>query len=97
VSNVHALCIKFHFLAWLCKLPAPVVGIISVISIPFQPKPLHLTRITAGYPPACPARRADDASAYRSQTACTIRGYTKEDRVGIKLDDTIFLVSDCRE
>lgn len=34
VSNVHTLCAKFVFLAWICKLPSVVVGIISGILPP---------------------------------------------------------------
>lgn len=34
VSNVHALCVKVVFLAWICKLPPVVVGIISGILPP---------------------------------------------------------------
>ena len=34
VSNVHSLCMTYKWLAWLCKLPAPVVGIISGILPP---------------------------------------------------------------
>lgn len=34
VSNVHALCMTYEWLAWLCKLPGPIVGIISGILPP---------------------------------------------------------------
>lgn len=34
VSNVHTLCVKVVFLAWICKLPPVVVGIISGILPP---------------------------------------------------------------
>ncbi|OCH87240.1 DUF221-domain-containing protein [Obba rivulosa] len=34
VSNVHGLCTQYSWLAWLCKLPSPVVGIISGILPP---------------------------------------------------------------
>ncbi|EMD35447.1 hypothetical protein CERSUDRAFT_116206 [Gelatoporia subvermispora B] len=34
VSNVHGLCAQFSWLAWLCELPSPVVGIISGILPP---------------------------------------------------------------
>lgn len=34
VSNVHALCDTASFLAWICKLPSVVVGIISGILPP---------------------------------------------------------------
>ena len=30
VSNVYGLCVKYSWLAWLCDLPAPVVGILQV-------------------------------------------------------------------
>jgi hypothetical protein len=31
VSNIHALCLQYSWLAWLCKLPSPVVSIIQGI------------------------------------------------------------------
>lgn len=34
ISNIHALCTTYSWLAWLCKLPGPVVGIISGILPP---------------------------------------------------------------
>ena len=34
VSNIHGLCTQYSWLAWLCKLPSPVVGIISGILPP---------------------------------------------------------------
>ncbi|ETW77979.1 hypothetical protein HETIRDRAFT_324961, partial [Heterobasidion irregulare TC 32-1] len=34
VSNIHSLCIKYHWLAWVCDLPDVVVGIISGILPP---------------------------------------------------------------
>lgn len=34
VSNIHALCVQYGWLAWLCKLPSPVVGIIQGILPP---------------------------------------------------------------
>ena len=34
VSNVHSLCTTYSWLAWLCKLPDVVVGIISGILPP---------------------------------------------------------------
>ena len=34
VSNVHSLCATYSWLAWLCKLPDVVVGIISGILPP---------------------------------------------------------------
>lgn len=34
VSNIHALCAQFSWLAWICKLPSVVVGIISGILPP---------------------------------------------------------------
>ncbi|PPQ71906.1 hypothetical protein CVT26_007201 [Gymnopilus dilepis] len=34
VSNIHTVCATAKFLAWICKLPAPVVGIISGILPP---------------------------------------------------------------
>ncbi len=34
VSNVHALCTTYSWLAWLCKLPPVIVGIISGILPP---------------------------------------------------------------
>jgi hypothetical protein len=43
VSNVHALCKKFHFLAWICTLKGPVVGIISVRSLPSLSRSAPLT------------------------------------------------------
>ena len=34
VSNIHALCKTYSWLAWVCKLPDPIVGIISGILPP---------------------------------------------------------------
>ena len=34
VSNVASLCSTYHWLAWLCKLPNEVIGIISGILSP---------------------------------------------------------------
>lgn len=34
VSNIHALCTTYKWLAWICKLPSPIVGIISGILPP---------------------------------------------------------------
>jgi len=34
VSNIHALCVQYKWLSWLCKLPSPVVGIIQGILPP---------------------------------------------------------------
>ena len=34
ISNIHALCTTYGWLAWICKLPAPIVGIISGILPP---------------------------------------------------------------
>lgn len=34
VSNVSALCVQYSWLAWLCKIPKPVLGIISGILPP---------------------------------------------------------------
>ncbi|EIN13115.1 DUF221-domain-containing protein [Punctularia strigosozonata HHB-11173 SS5] len=34
VSNVNALCSEVHFLSWICKLPAPVIGIIEGVVPP---------------------------------------------------------------
>lgn len=34
VSNIHALCVQYSWLAWICGLPSPVVGIIQGILPP---------------------------------------------------------------
>ena len=34
ISNVHALCQQYGWLAWLCKLPSPVVGVIQGVLPP---------------------------------------------------------------
>ena len=34
ISNIHSLCATYSWLAWLCKLPSSVVGIISGILPP---------------------------------------------------------------
>lgn len=34
VSNIHALCTTYHWLAWICNLPSVVVGIITGILPP---------------------------------------------------------------
>lgn len=34
MSNVSSLCSTYHWLAWICKLPDPVIGIISGILSP---------------------------------------------------------------
>jgi calcium permeable stress-gated cation channel len=34
VSNIHALCVQYRWLAWLCKLPSPVIGVIQGILPP---------------------------------------------------------------
>ena len=59
VSNIYTVCKSASFLAWICKLPSPVVGIISVgfackVSI-FAERPLiselfigHITTCVVG-------------------------------------------------
>lgn len=31
ISNIHGLCVRYSWLAWLCKIPAPIIGIIQGI------------------------------------------------------------------
>ncbi|KAL4071415.1 hypothetical protein V8B97DRAFT_467079 [Scleroderma yunnanense] len=31
ISNIYGLCVKYSWLAWLCKIPSPVIGIIQGI------------------------------------------------------------------
>jgi hypothetical protein len=34
VSNIHALCLQYKWLTWICKLPSVVVGILQGILPP---------------------------------------------------------------
>jgi xanthine/uracil permease len=69
ISNIYTVCKSAAFLAWICKLPSPVVGIISVCLfgkiLTFAARFL-ISGLFIGYFAACVVGSAYDVAPYRS-------------------------------
>ena len=95
ISNIHVVCQKAHWLAWICNLPPEVVGIISVGNL--YSKGLECAKRSVG----CSASRfvgcSHDVASYCVASPRQIRRHPSKDRCRIVFDDSVFHLSSRRK
>ena len=90
ISNIYTVCKTAVFLAWICKLPKEVVGIISVCLFAISTYINDLkAKVAIGYFTTCVARSVNDAASDHSPSPGALWGYTSIHRVGTVSNDAV--------